>query len=155
VRGPTVMLGYWNNKKATDNTIDKDGFLHTGDIGMVDDEGYYYIVDRLKELIKYKGFQVAPAELEALLVTHPSVADAAVIGVPNEEAGELPKAYVVLKEGQKDVTHDVVAKWLESKVTNSKRLRGGVEFIDVIPKSASGKILRRVLKDMSLMKAKL
>ena len=149
------MLGYWNNKKATDNTIDKDGFLHTGDIGMVDDEGYYYIVDRLKELIKYKGFQVAPAELEALLVTHPAVADAAVIGVPNEEAGELPKAYVVLKEGQKDVTHDDIAKWLESKVTNSKRLRGGVEFIDVIPKSASGKILRRVLKDMSLMKAKL
>jgi acyl-CoA synthetase (AMP-forming)/AMP-acid ligase II len=155
IRGPSVMVGYLNNPKATANTIDKDGFLHTGDIATIDDDGYYYIVDRLKELIKYKGFQVAPAELEALLVTHPSVADAAVIGVPNEEAGELPKAYVVLKEGQKDVTHDVIAKWLESKVTNSKRLRGGVEFIDVIPKSASGKILRRVLKDMSLMKAKL
>ncbi len=155
IRGPSVMLGYLNNPKATANTIDKDGFLHTGDIAEIDEDGYYYIVDRLKELIKYKGFQVAPAELEALLVTHPAVADAAVIGVPNEEAGELPKAYVVLKEGQKDVTHDDIAKWLESKVTNSKRLRGGVEFIEVIPKSASGKILRRVLKDMALMKAKL
>eukprot|EP00029_Vermamoeba_vermiformis_P001796 TRINITY_DN1200_c0_g1_i2.p1 TRINITY_DN1200_c0_g1~~TRINITY_DN1200_c0_g1_i2.p1 ORF type:complete len:476 (+),score=91.73 TRINITY_DN1200_c0_g1_i2:341-1768(+) len=87
IRGPNVMLGYLNNKKATEDTIDKDGFVHTGDIGMVDEDGYYYIVDRLKELIKYNGYQVPPAELEALLITHEAIADAAVIGVPDEEAG--------------------------------------------------------------------
>lgn len=87
IRGPNVMLGYLNNQKATEDTIDKDGFVHTGDIGMVDEDGYYYIVDRLKELIKYNGYQVPPAELEALLITHEAIADAAVIGVPDEEAG--------------------------------------------------------------------
>jgi 4-coumarate--CoA ligase len=87
IRGPNVMLGYLNNQIATEDTIDKDGFVHTGDIGMVDEDGYYYIVDRLKELIKYNGYQVPPAELEALLITHEAIADAAVIGVPDEEAG--------------------------------------------------------------------
>ena len=97
VRGPQVMPGYLNNEKATKDTIDDEGWLHTGDIGHVDADGHFTIVDRLKELIKFKGFQVPPAELEALLVTHPSVADAAVIGIPDDEAGELPKAFVVLK----------------------------------------------------------
>ena len=95
IRGPQVMAGYLNNDEATAATIDADGWLHTGDIAVRDDDGFYSIVDRLKELIKYKGFQVPPAELEALLITHPDVADVAVIGVPDEECGELPKAFVV------------------------------------------------------------
>ena len=101
MRGPQVMKGYFNNESATKNTIDHDGWLHTGDIGHIDVDGHLYIVDRLKELIKYKGFQVAPAELEALLLTHPQIADAAVIGLPDEEAGEIPSAYVVLKPGRR------------------------------------------------------
>src|SRR3989338_2331522 len=95
VRGPNVMKGYLNNEAATRSTIDADGWLHTGDIAYADEEGYFFIVDRLKELIKYKGFQVPPAELEALLIAHASIKDAAVIGIPDEEAGELPRAYVV------------------------------------------------------------
>src|SRR5207248_11482990 len=97
VRGPQVMRGYLNNPEATARTIDEDGWLHTGDIGYADEEGHFFIVDRVKELIKYKGFQVAPAELEAVLLTHPAVADAAVIPSRDEEAGEIPKAFVVLK----------------------------------------------------------
>ena len=100
VRGPQVMKGYLNNESATKNTIDDDGWLHTGDIGHIDADGHLFIVDRLKELIKYKGFQVPPAELEALLLTHPQIADAAVIGLPDDEAGEIPAAYIVLKQGQ-------------------------------------------------------
>ena len=99
IRGPNVMKGYLNNPDATAATIDGDGWLHTGDIGHVDADGYWFIVDRVKELIKVKGFQVPPAELEALLLTHPAVADVAVIGIPDEEAGERPKAFVVLKPG--------------------------------------------------------
>ncbi|MEA2476518.1 MAG: hypothetical protein QOF16_1154 [Actinomycetota bacterium] len=141
IRGPQIMKGYLNNTAATEHTIDGDGFLHTGDIGYVDDEGDFYIVDRLKELIKFKGFQVPPAELEALLLTHPSIADAAVIPVPDEEAGELPKAYVV-KTG--DLTEDDVMSYVAERVAPYKKVRL-VEFVDEIPKSASGKILRRVL----------
>ena len=100
VRGPQVMKGYLNNESATKSTIDDDGWLHTGDIGHIDADGHLFIVDRLKELIKYKGFQVPPAELEALLLTHPQIADAAVIGLPDDEAGEIPAAYVVLKPDQ-------------------------------------------------------
>jgi 4-coumarate--CoA ligase len=151
IRGPNVMLGYLNNQKATEDTIDKDGFVHTGDIGMVDEDGYYYIVDRLKELIKYNGYQVPPAELEALLITHEAIADAAVIGVPDEEAGELPKGYVVLKPG-KTVTPEELSMWLEQHVAPYKKLRGGIEFVESIPKSASGKILRRLLKEKLLKK---
>ena len=102
VRGPQVMKGYLNNEAATKSTIDADGWLHTGDIGHIDADGHLFIVDRLKELIKYKGFQVPPAELEALLLTHPQIADAAVIGLPDDEAGEIPAAYVVLKQGSDD-----------------------------------------------------
>ena len=147
IRGPHVMKGYLNNPEATAECIDEDGFFHTGDIGHVDDDGHYYIVDHLKELIKYKGFQIAPAELEALLLTHPSIADAAVIPVPDEEAGELPKAYIVLKPAIPATTHEIM-DYVAEHVASYKQIRI-IEFINEIPKSASGKILRRLLRDMS------
>jgi acyl-CoA synthetase (AMP-forming)/AMP-acid ligase II len=142
VRGPQVMKGYLNNQAATDAMIDRDGWLHTGDIAIVDDEGYYTIVDRVKELIKYKGYQVPPAELEALLLEHPQISDAAVLGRPDEEAGEVPVAFVVA-EG---LEPDAVLSFVAERVAPYKKLRG-VEFVDAIPKSASGKILRRELAD--------
>ena len=145
IRGPQVMLGYLNNPEATAATVDSDGWLHTGDIGHIDSDGHVFIVDRLKELIKYKGFQVPPAELEALLLTHPSIADAAVIGQPDDEAGEIPVGFVVLKPGA-DVSADEVKEFVAGQVATYKRL-GDVTFLDAIPKSASGKILRRMLKD--------
>ncbi|KAJ3417284.1 hypothetical protein HDV05_005740 [Chytridiales sp. JEL 0842] len=147
LRGPNVMKGYHNNEKATKETIDEEGWLHTGDIAVMDKDGYFYIVDRIKELIKYKGLQVAPAELEAHLLTHPSVADAAVIGRPDEAAGEVPRAYVVLKPGAETTKATDIQDFIQTKVAQHKRLRGGVKFIDAIPKAASGKILRRVLRD--------
>ena len=147
VRGPQVMKGYLNNAKATAETIDSDGWLHTGDIGHVDADGHLFIVDRLKELIKFKGFQVPPAELEALLLTHPAVADAAVIGLPDESAGEIPVGYVVLKPGVV-ATADEIQKFVADQVATYKQVRI-LHFIDVIPKSASGKILRRVLRDQA------
>jgi acyl-CoA synthetase (AMP-forming)/AMP-acid ligase II len=143
IRGPQVMKGYLNNPEATAHTIDDNGWLHTGDIARVDEDGRFWIVDRLKELIKYKGYQVAPAELEALLVTHPAIADAAVIGIPDEEAGEAPKAFVVAKTA---IAPEEVAAYVASHVAPYKRLRA-VELLDEIPKSPSGKILRRVLID--------
>jgi len=145
LRGPNVMKGYLNNASATAATIDADGWLHTGDIGHVDADGYWYIVDRLKELIKVKGFQVPPAELEALLITHPAVADVAVIGVPDEEAGERPKAFVVLKPGVEATAGDL-QEFVAEHVASYKRL-SEVVFLDAIPKSPSGKILRRLLRD--------
>ena len=141
VRGPQVMKGYLNNPEATARTIDADGWLHTGDIGYADDDGHFYIVDRVKELIKYKGFQIAPAELEAVLVTHPAVADAAVIPFPDDEAGEVPKAFVVLKS---EASAEVIKDFVATRVAPYKKIRE-IEFIDQIPKSLSGKILRRVL----------
>jgi acyl-CoA synthetase (AMP-forming)/AMP-acid ligase II len=143
MRGPQVMKGYLNNDEATRHTIDEEGWLHTGDIGYVDDEGHFFLVDRLKELIKYKGFQVPPAELEAVLLSHPAVTDAAVIGVPDEAAGEIPKAYVVLQE---KVAEDAILGYVADKVAPHKKIRL-LEVVDEIPKSASGKILRRVLKE--------
>ena len=143
IRGPQIMKGYLNKPDATAESIDPEGWYKTGDIGYVDDEGYFYAVDRMKELIKYKGMQVAPAELEALLLTHPSVSDAAVTPVPDEEAGELPKAFVVLKPGQDSDEQDIM-DFVAEKVAPHKKIRI-VEFLDQIPKSASGKILRRVL----------
>jgi acyl-CoA synthetase (AMP-forming)/AMP-acid ligase II len=145
VRGPQVMRGYLNNPDATANTIDADGWLHTGDVGVVDENGDFKIVDRLKELIKYKGFQVAPAELEALICARPEVADVAVVGVPDEEAGELPKAFVVLADGA-DLDPDELIAWVGEQVAPQKKIRL-VEQVEEIPKSPSGKILRRVLKD--------
>jgi acyl-CoA synthetase (AMP-forming)/AMP-acid ligase II len=147
VRGPQVMRGYLNNDAATEATIDGDGWLHTGDVGHIDADGHMYVVDRLKELIKYKGFQVPPAELEALLLTHPAVADAAVIGVLDDEAGEIPVGYVVLKAGQ-DVSDADIMSFVAGQVATYKQVRR-IIFVDTIPKSASGKILRRVLRDQA------
>ncbi|MBL6630797.1 MAG: AMP-binding protein [Actinomycetota bacterium] len=145
VRGPLVMRGYLNNPEATAATIDADGWLHTGDVAVIDEDGHMTIVDRVKELIKYKGFQVPPAELEALLVTHPDVADVAVIGIPDDEAGELPKAFIVRAAGAEVAAADLQA-FVAEHVATYKQIRV-VEFVDEIPKSASGKILRRVLRD--------
>lgn len=127
-----------------------DGFFKTGDIGYEDEDGNMYITDRVKELIKYKGFQVAPAELEGILAGHEHVADVAVIGVQDEErASEVPLACVVLREGMvgDEAREREIVKWVEERVAGHKRLRGGVVWIDEVPKSASGKILRRILKD--------
>jgi 4-coumarate--CoA ligase len=145
VRGPQVMKGYLNNPEATAETIDEDGWLHTGDVANIDEDGYIFIVDRIKELIKYKGFQVPPAELEGLLLTHPQIADAAVIGIADDEAGELPKAFVQLVPGA-EMTEDDVKQFIADQVATYKQIRL-VEFIELVPKSASGKILRRELRD--------
>jgi acyl-CoA synthetase (AMP-forming)/AMP-acid ligase II len=145
LRGPQVMKGYLNQPDATRTSIDGDGWFHTGDIGHVDEDDHWYITDRLKELIKYKGFQVAPAELEAILLSHPGIADAAVIPVPDEEAGEIPKAFVVTQTGAHVTAEDVMSH-VAGQVAPHKRVRA-VEFIDEIPKSLSGKILRRVLRE--------
>jgi acyl-CoA synthetase (AMP-forming)/AMP-acid ligase II len=143
IRGPQVMRGYLNNEEATRHTIDDDAWLHTGDIGYVDEDGYFFLVDRLKELIKYKGFQVPPAELEAILLTHPAISDAAVIPIPDEETGEIPKAYVTLSE---EVSEEDIMSFVAERVAPHKKIRL-VEVTEEIPKSASGKILRRVLVD--------
>jgi len=151
-RGPNVMKGYLNNLAATKATIDEEGFLHTGDLVRCDEDGFFYIVDRLKELIKYKGFQVAPAELEALLLSHPQVVEACVVGKLDQMAGELPAAFVVLRPpvaGSSDkqtLTENELHKWVDERVAPHKRLRGGVFFVKEIPKSASGKLLRRLLR---------
>jgi acyl-CoA synthetase (AMP-forming)/AMP-acid ligase II len=147
VRGPNVMAGYLGNERATHETIDDDGFLHTGDIVEVGEHGEVYIVDRLKELIKYKGYQVPPAELEAVLLTHPAIADAAVVPHPDEESGEVPHAFVVLQEGA-TLTEDEVIAYVGERVAPHKKVRV-VDFIPAVPKSASGKILRKDLKGKS------
>ena len=144
VHGPNVMLGYLNNEQATRETLDPEGFLHTGDIATVSAEGVVRIVDRSKELIKYKGYQIAPAELEALLLTHPLIADSAVIGVLDADGQEIPKAFVVIV-AEAVVTGDEVMVFVAERVAPHKKVRL-VEFIDVIPKSSSGKILRKDLR---------
>lgn len=141
VRGPQIMKGYLNRPDATAETIDHEGWLHTGDIGFADEDGHFYVVDRAKELIKYKGLQVAPAELEGVLLTHPAVADAAVVPRPDDEAGEVPKAFVVLKG---EATGEDIMKFVAARVAPHKKIRS-IEFTDKIPKSPSGKILRRLL----------
>ena len=143
IKGPQVMLGYLNNPEATARTIDADGWLRTGDIAAFDEDGQLFIRDRLKELIKVKGFQVAPAELEAVLQTHPGVLDAAVIGIADDESGEVPLAFVVPKPG---ADADDIAAFLRGKLASYKQ-PARIEFIEAIPKSASGKILRRLLRD--------
>ena len=149
IRGPQVMLGYLNQPEATAATIDEDGWLHTGDIGYVDEDTFCHIVDRVKELIKFKGFQVAPAELEALLLTHPQIRDVAVVRSPDEEAGEVPKAFVV---GNEALSAEDVMSFVAERVSPHKKIRR-VEFVDEIPKAASGKILRRVFVDLELARA--
>lgn len=150
VRGPQIMKGYLNNAEATARTIDADNWLHTGDIGYADGDGHFFIVDRVKELIKYKGFQVAPAELEAVLLTHPAVADAAVIPCRDDEAGEVPKAFIVKKL---DTSAEALMEFVAERVAPHKKIRE-VEFIAQIPKSLSGKILRRVLVEQERAKTK-
>lgn len=144
VRGPQVMLGYLNNAAATAATLDADGWLHTGDIGRIDADGYLFIVDRLKELIKFKGFQVAPAEVEAALIALPGIVDAAVVGQADPEVGEYPVGFVVRAEGGPDEA--AIRAHLEGNLAHYKQLHR-IIVTDAIPKSASGKILRRLLRD--------
>ena len=141
IKGPHVMKGYLNNEEATKHCIDGDGWFHTGDIGYADEDGYFFIVDRVKELIKYKAYQVAPAELEAILVSHEAIADAAVIPSPDEEAGEIPKGFIVLSSA---ISAEAIMEFVAEQVAPHKKIRE-IEIVDEIPKSASGKILRRVL----------
>ncbi|KAF5793085.1 putative acid--thiol ligase [Helianthus annuus] len=144
IRGDQIMKGYLNDPESTKTTIDSDGWLHTGDIGLIDDDDELFIVDRLKELIKYKGFQVAPAELEALLLTHPQISDVAVVPMVNEAAGEVPVAFVV-KTKDSSVTEDDIKQFVHKQVVFYKRINR-VFFIDTIPKSPAGKILRKELR---------
>jgi acyl-CoA synthetase (AMP-forming)/AMP-acid ligase II len=144
-RGPNVMVGYLNDPEATAATLDDEDWLHTGDVATVDAEGNFTIVDRVKELIKYKGYQVPPAELEALLLTHDKIADAAVIGVKDAEGEEVPKAFIVRQAAGADLTEDDVMGFVAERIAPHKKVRV-VEFIDAIPKSASGKILRKDLR---------
>lgn len=145
VRGPQIMMGYLNNEKATAETIDEDGWLHTGDVAYYDEDCYFYIVDRCKELIKVKGNQVSPTELENLLLDIEGVADAAVVGIPDTLAGEVPRAYIVRKPDSK-VDEETISRYVNSKVTHYKKLAGGVRFVESIPRNPSGKILRNELK---------
>src|SRR4051794_1641351 len=144
IRGPQRMKGYFGRPEETDTLIDADGWLHTGDIGTVDENGWWHVVDRVKELIKHKGYQVAPAELEAVLLSSPDVADAAVIGIYDERGDEVPKAFVVRAPGSTATEEDVLA-YTAAHTAPYKRVRR-VEFIDAVPKAASGKILRRELR---------
>ncbi|KAB0804240.1 hypothetical protein PPYR_01210 [Photinus pyralis] len=148
-RGPVIMKGYINNPEATDDAIDKDGWLHTGDIAYYDEHGAFYVVDRLKEIMKCKGFQVAPAELESILINHPKVADAAVIGVPHERDGEVPLAFVVSAPNQVP-TEKEMQDFVAGQVATYKHLKGGVKFLTMIPRNANGKILHRVLREQYL-----
>lgn len=157
LKGPNVFQGYLNNPEGTKNAKTADGYFKTGDVGYQDEKGNFYITDRVKELIKYKGFQVPPAELEGLLAAHSEIDDVAVIGIYNkDQATEVPRAYVVPKKGVKAdaETEKRIVSFLASKVANHKRLRGGVRFVDQIPKSTSGKILRRLLKEQATAEEK-
>jgi len=150
IKGPQVMMGYMDDPEKTAECLSASGWLRTGDVAFYDEDGHFFIQDRMKELIKVRGFQVAPAELEELLLTNDMVSDCAVIGVPDEESGELPRAYIVLKDGneaESEATKDQIYEWVKERIAPYKRLNGGIVFKDVIPKSASGKILRRILRD--------
>ncbi|OIT36281.1 PREDICTED: 4-coumarate--CoA ligase 2-like [Nicotiana attenuata] len=144
IRGDQIMKGYLNNPKATEETIDKEGWLHTGDIGYIDDDDQVFIVDRLKELIKYKGYQVAPAELEALLISNPNITDAAVVPMKDEVAGEVPVAFVVRANGS-NISEEEIKKYISEQVIFYKRINR-VFFTEAIPKAPSGKILRKDLR---------
>lgn len=143
------MMGYMDDIAKSKECLSDSGWLRTGDVAHYDEDGFFYITDRLKELIKVRGYQVPPAELEALLLTNENISDAAVIQIPDDHAGELPRAYVVRKETEEamNMTEGDVYEWVKERVAPYKRLDGGVVFIDAVPKSASGKILRRILRD--------
>jgi acyl-CoA synthetase (AMP-forming)/AMP-acid ligase II len=147
-KGPQMSsMGYLDNPRATAETFDADGFFHTGDVGRFDDEGFLYIEDRIKEMIKVRGQQVAPAELEDALLGHDAVEDCAVLGIPDDYSGEKPKAYVVLKPGRtpsEDLGRQLL-EWVQARKSRFKWLRE-VEFADSVPKSPTGKLLRRILK---------
>lgn len=147
VRGNHVMKGYLNNKEATDAAFVNGNWLRTGDLVSYDERGFCYVKDRLKELIKVKGYQVAPAELEEILRTHPQIQEAAVIGVSHELYGEVPKAFLVKKKGAAINDSDIHI-FIEKKIAEYKRLRGGVQFVDSVPKNSTGKIMRRELKQL-------
>ena len=151
VKGPNVFKRYHNNKNATAECLDEEGWFRTGDVGFIDKNGDLWITDRVKELIKYKGFQVPPAELEGYLSDHELADDVAVVGVESAELGtEVPRAYIVRKGGLEAVQKgddEKIIQWMNAKVANHKKLRGGVRFVDAVPKSVSGKILRRILKE--------
>lgn len=153
IRGPQTSSGFLKLPTQTKEMYVEDGWIRTGDIGRIDDDGFLFIVDRLKELIKYKGYQVAPASLEDILLRHEAVADVGVIGVPDEEAGELPRAYVVKKPG-KEITEAALQDFVAENVAPYMKLRGGVEFLTEIPRSISGKILRRTLRQKLLESTK-
>lgn len=142
------MRGYLNNPEATSATVDADGYLHTGDIVTVDEGGVFRVVDRVKELIKYNGYQIAPAELEAVLLAHEGIADAAVIGAPGPGGGEIPKAFITRKTTHPDLTAEDVLTFTAARVAPYKKIRE-VAFLDHIPKSATGKILRKELRQRS------
>ncbi|MER6556563.1 4-coumarate--CoA ligase family protein [Streptomyces sp. NPDC001027] len=146
IRGPQVMKGYLGRPDATAAMIDDAGWLHTGDVGRIDEGGWLFVVDRVKELIKYKGFQVAPAELEALLLTHPQIADAAVVGVYDDDGNEVPHAFVVRRPTAPELAPGEVAMYVAERVAPYKRVRH-VTFVDAVPRAASGKILRRLLRE--------
>lgn len=148
IRGPYVMKGYLNNEEATKDSILPDGWFRTGDLGSYDSDGYFYIKDRLKELIKVRGYQVAPAEIEEQLRLHPKILDACVIGLPHLINGEVPKAFVV-KRPNAVISEQEIQDYIAKKLTAYKHLKGGVEFVDAIPRTESGKILRRKLKNRS------
>ncbi|KAF5305715.1 hypothetical protein FQR65_LT07612 [Abscondita terminalis] len=147
IKGPMLMRGYIDDPEATAQIIDKDGWLHSGDIGYYDEDKHFFIVDRLKSLIKYKGYQVPPAELESVLLQHPDIFDAGVAGIPDEMAGELPGAVVVLEKG-KHLTEKQIMDYVAGQVSNAKRLRGGVRFVDEVPKGLTGKIDSRAIREI-------
>lgn len=146
-RGPNVMLGYFQNESATEEMITKDGWMRTGDIGHYDDYGLIYISDRLKELIKVNAHQVAPAELEAILRDHPDILDAAVVGVPHPKTGEVPRAFVV-RRPDSNITAEQIQQHVAKQVVKYKQISGGVYFVDSIPKTLTGKILRRDVRNI-------
>ena len=150
IQGPQIMQGYWKAPEATTEAL-RDGWLYTGDIGWRDAEGYVTLTDRKKEMIKYKGFSIAPAQLEALLLEHPAVADVAVIAKSNAEAGEIPKAFVVLRQGYEHVSEVELMLWINGQLATFKNVRE-IEFIDAIPRNPTGKILRRILKEREQQK---
>ncbi|XP_076064232.1 uncharacterized protein LOC143038639 [Oratosquilla oratoria] len=147
IKTPSIMLGYHKDKEKTRLTIDREGWLHTGDVGVYDSEGFFSIVDRIKELIKVKGLQVSPSEIEDVLLSHPEIEEAGVLGIEDERAGELPKAFVVLKKNS-TLREEDIKNYVAQRVSSYKQLAGGVAFVDELPKNPTGKLLRRELKLM-------